>query len=248
MVLPIEVDAPAEKLYNFVEAIPEGGGVLVSFDYGPATAPENSPMCEALIRHCFSRGLTVYATAVGPDGQSLGRDILDRVAKDCGKVDGEDYVMLGYKPNFGAVILGMGSDVNTVYSADSSGRPLGEIPAMRRFRNYDDISLIFCSSGSTMPELWMGYAGARYNVKCSAGITAVMVADFYPYLDTGQLVGMLCGMKGAAEYEHLIGTKGSATYGMTPQSAAHIMIVLFVIFGNVAMVMSSRRRAARRRR
>jgi len=38
----------------------------------------------------------------------------------------------------------------------------------------------------------------------AVGVTAVMAADLYPYLQSGQLVGMLAGLKGAAEYEKLV--------------------------------------------
>jgi hypothetical protein len=38
----------------------------------------------------------------------------------------------------------------------------------------------------------------------AVGVTAVMAADMYPYLQSGQLIGMLSGLKGAAEYEKLV--------------------------------------------
>jgi len=46
--------------------------------------------------------------------------------------------------------------------------------------------------------------------------------------------GILAGMPGAAEYEALIGVPGIGTSGMDAQSIAHVVIVLFIIFGNVA--------------
>ena len=56
-----------------------------------------------------------------------------------------------------------------------------------------------------------------------------------------KMSGLLGGMKGAAEYELLIDTKGSATKGMDAQSSAHALIVLFVIIGNVFYFMGRRR-------
>ena len=101
----------------------------------------------------------------------------------------------------------------------------------------------------------------KFGANVAAGITAVMAADNYPYLQSGQLIGMLSGLKGAAEYEKLVDvfaknnkpfskeiikntwvdiTDKSIPYqfkkariGMNAQSVAHIMIIVFIILGNI---------------
>ena len=55
--------------------------------------------------------------------------------------------------------------------------------------------------------------------------------------------GILAGMPGAAEYESLVndelkkinkdGEPGKATSMMAAQSIAHVVIVIFIIFGNI---------------
>jgi hypothetical protein len=52
--------------------------------------------------------------------------------------------------------------------------------------------------------MWITYARPKYGLNVAVGVTAVMAADMYPYLQSGQLVGMLSGLKGAAEYEKLV--------------------------------------------
>ena len=42
-----------------------------------------------------------------------------------------------------------------------------------------------------------------------------MAPDLYPFLDSGQLKGLLGGLAGAAEYETLIDRSGQATKGMS---------------------------------
>jgi hypothetical protein len=41
-------------------------------------------------------------------------------------------------------------------------------------------------------------------------------------------------MKGAAEYEKLLGRPGTAQRGMDAQSVSHIVVFLFIFIGNVA--------------
>jgi hypothetical protein len=62
-----------------------------------------------------------------------------------------------------------------------------------------------------------------------------------PYVKNEQLKGILAGMPGAAEYEALIGIRGIATNGMAAQSYGHIVIVLFIILGNLAYFITQRR-------
>ncbi len=253
--MPIERQDPAKDLFEYIDSLPEGSRILIAFDYGPSTIPENEPMAEAVIRHAFSRNVKVYAVCAGADGVALAAKVFRKVAPDYRKENRTDYVNLGYKPNYTNVILGLGSDVRNVFPTDSGGTPLGDVPAMEGFRNYNDLALVLSVSGSNTPESWIGLAGARYGVTCAAGITAVMVADFYPLWTSGQFEGLLCGMKGAAEYEDMVAEKidpehghSTATRGMTSQSAAHVMIILFVAFGNMAMVASARARTRKGRR
>ena len=67
------------------------------------------------------------------------------------------------------------------------------------------------------------------------------VNEVMPYVQSGQMVGVLAGMPGAAEYESLIGQKGSATSGMDAQSVAHLVIVLFIVLGNISYFIDRKR-------
>ena len=62
-----------------------------------------------------------------------------------------------------------------------------------------------------------------------------------PYVENEQIKGILAGMPGAAEYENLVEKElkklgefwepGQASSMMSAQSLAHVVIVLFIIFG-----------------
>jgi hypothetical protein len=47
-------------------------------------------------------------------------------------------------------------------------------------------------------------------------------------------------MRGAAEYEILVNHPGKAVAGMDAQSFAHVLIVLFIILGNVGYVLAGK--------
>ena len=53
-------------------------------------------------------------------------------------------------------------------------------------------------------------------------------------------IGLLGGMKGAAEYEILMGYEGSAFRGMDIQSLVHFLIIGMVLLGNIGFFLSGR--------
>ena len=74
----------------------------------------------------------------------------------------------------------------------------------------------------------------RFHIRMIAGVTAVSAPEYYPYLQTGQLQGLLGGMAGAAEYEALVKHPALAMRGMDAQSLAHLFIAFLIILGNLA--------------
>ncbi len=234
--LAVTTSPPVENVYNEIESLEPGTPVIVSVDYDPSTQPELSPMTVAVLRHCFARDLPVIITTLHPGGPGLALEISNRISKEAGTVYGEDYVFLGFKAGSSAVILSLGQDFRISYPADYFNTPIDEIPMMKDIKNYNDVGLVITLSGSTFPEVWVAYAHERYGQKVAAGVTAVMAADYYPFLQTGQLVGLLGGLKGAAEYEKLIERPDDGLKGMDAQTIVHLLIVVFIVLGNVAYI------------
>jgi tetrahydromethanopterin S-methyltransferase subunit D len=61
-------------------------------------------------------------------------------------------------------------------------------------------------------------------------------------LSSGQLTGLLGGLKGAAEYETLVDRKGRGLKGMDSQSIVHLLLVGFIVLGNVILLYQRRKR------
>jgi hypothetical protein len=248
LVVPVTLDAgenPRSKaLYEYIEGLDAGDVIIVAFDYGPASMPELNPMAAAVIRHALSRNLRVVTITLIPEGTALAENILTEVGQELDKQAGVDYVNLGYKPGFLAVILGMATGIGNVFKSDVAGTPYQDLPITEGLRTYDDVALIVDLASSDTPLSWVLYAHERYGVALAAGVTAVMAMDYYPYLQSNQLIGLLNGLKGAAEYEKLIDHAGNGTRGMVAQSAAQSFIIITVILVNIVYVLA--RRQARR--
>ena len=99
------------------------------------------------------------------------------------------------------------------------------------------------SYGYSMPDYWISIVHAQYGIPVAAGVTSVSAPQYYAYVESGQLNGMLGGMKGAAEYEALVGKPAKATAGMTAQSLVHLFIIFSVIGGNAIFIASKRKKS-----
>lgn len=251
------VTPPTQKLYDAVEAIsPENKALTISVDYDPQTEPELHPMTIALLRHALGTGKRVLVLALYVQGLGLAENALRTVVGEFNRratssadslLYGRDYVFLGWQPPPVIPILGMGTSVRRVFPRDYYGNETDTLPMMQEIDSYSDMDLLVSISGGSAPVWYVAYAQSRYRIRVGAGITAVSVADFFPYLETGQFSGMLAGMKGAAEYEELVSRnlrlegRRRAMEGMSSQAAAHIAIMVFVILGNIGYLAKRRR-------
>lgn len=232
--LPIRPTDTTQRVYDAFESLEPNSKVLLSCEYGPSTKPEIHPMVIALLHQLFDKNHKVYVSCLWPDGQFMADEALKEVAHLYNKQYGKDYVILGYKPGNEAIIKGMVRDLRAIFSTDVKGTKVEDIPMMEGIYKFEDFNFLFSASAGFPGSIeWMQYATDNTNVKMSTGTTSIMVNDIMPFVVSDQIQGILAGMPGAAEYEKLVGKKGIGTSGMDAQSIAHLVIVLFIIFGNI---------------
>ncbi len=246
--LGVRISPPVKQLFDEIDKIPPNNKpLMISIDFDPNSMPELYPMYLAVLRHAFAKNVRVIILGLWLTGISIGEEGLREVSRDFNKVNGKDYVFLGWQAGVAAVILGMGENIKRVFPADYYNTPLDSLPLMRDVRNYSDVPLfVSFSAGDPGYRAWVTYAGSSYGLRIGTGVTAVSGADAYPYLQTGQLVGLLAGMKGGAEYENLVEKAGYykgakiATQAMDSQSLAHLAIMILVILGNIGFFILGR--------
>ena len=241
--LPIRATNATQRVYDAVDDLEPNSKVLVSFEYGPSTKPEIHPMAIAILRHLFTNNQKVYVTCLWPDGQFMAEDALTEIAEEeYGLTYGEDYVLLGFRPGNEAVVKGLVSNIRKLYTTDARGTLVDQIPMMANVNKVKDFDFIFSASAGYPGTIeWVQYAADPTGVPMSTGTTSIQVNDVMPYVQSGQVKGILAGMPGAAEYEALIGSPGIGTSGMDAQSIAHLVIVLFIVFGNITYFIETRR-------
>jgi hypothetical protein len=280
--LPVTITDSTQKSFDYIEALKPGDVVWLSFDYGPSSAPENDPMAEGFLRHCFLKKVRVVVTALYPlGGLGLANQSLAKVTREFsgpglstprsdglpptaagapgGLTYGVDYINLGYKDGATAVMRRLGDDIAGPFPTDVNGRPLSEFPIMRGLKSIRDVKLVFTAATGLIGEYWITQVHSQIGTPVIIGPTAVSAPKYYAFINSGQLVGMLGGMKGAEEYEYLLmakypelavyykSTKGfTATKGMDGQTVLHGFILLFIVLGNIAFFQERGKKAEAR--
>ncbi|MCC6348125.1 MAG: hypothetical protein IT347_00845 [Candidatus Eisenbacteria bacterium] len=237
--LPIVVSSPVQRFHDAIAAVPDGSPVLVPCDFDPGSRPELIPMMKTVLRQLFDKKCRPIVTCLWPGGPALVDQTLESVADEYRArgvplESGVDYLDLGYKSGNEAVMVLMGQGIARAFPRDLRGRETRSLPILRDVGDYSSIPLLVSISGGYPgTKEWVQQVNARFHLPMVSGCTAVSAPEYYPYLQSGQLRGLLGGMAGAAEYEKLRGEKGSATRGMDAQSLAHVFIALCIVLGNV---------------
>ena len=251
--------ALSQAVFDEIEKLNPGDPVLLSFDFDPASSGELAPMATAFVRHCAEKKLKMYFIALWPVGAQMVDNTIDKVIKaDFPQmVYGRDYVTLGFKSGQEGVIKVIVTNLRELYTTDTKGTSLNDIPMMRGITNVQQMKLIInISAGYPGTKEWVQYPVTPYpdKIRLVAGSVGVQSPQLYPYIPR-QLVGLLAAIKGAAEYEKLVIDKYGGPHPdpkymdglrrMGPQLVAHLLVIALIIVANVLYFTSRRRERSR---
>lgn len=248
MGLPITVSDNTKKVYETIEALPEGSVIWVSHDTGPGNAPELNPMITALARQAFRKNCKIIASSLFNEtvGPTLTQQHIEAVAKEMGKEYGVDWINIGYRLDAVATMKVWVDDIRKgAGGVDWTGKPLDSFPIMKDIKSIrEDVDLIFVTTvGSPGYADWMIYVSDPLKKPLTGGAALTMYSGLQQYIRSGQLKGFLGGMRGAAEYEQLIKAPGKGLAGMDSQSLGHLTVIVFLILGNIGYFASRKKQS-----
>lgn len=238
--LPMMVMKPTRDFFAVVDSIRPGDNVMLSWDYGAGSDVELGPIANSLLVHLAKRGAKIIAVSSIPDGPMFAEASL-KVLEGLGKVYGEDYVNLGFFAGGESGIAAWAEDFKSVFRADWRKTPVDQIPVMKGIEKAQDFALVVSMNtgpgGYGVPDAWVRQVHVAEKVPLALAVTAIMGPQTQPYLQSGQIRGLLIGLRSAAEYEGLLEKPGIATAQMDAQSAAHAVILILIVLGNVSYLL-----------
>lgn len=246
--LPIKVTPEVQSIYDTIESLPEGSNIMLAADFDPASQPELYPMLKAVLEHIVRKKHKVEIVVLWINGPNLVAKAIDEIKIDYPDwKSGEDYAFLGFQVGGTVVIMSMGNDISKTFPKDHYGNATAPMPIIKNFNRLKEADYMVMLEAGNSGDWWIVYGTEKFNIPVGAGVTAVIAPQYYPYLQAGQIDGIIGGLRGAAEYEKLIGKPGIATSAMDSQSVVHALIFMAIILANMFAMMLSvqKRRKAR---
>lgn len=239
--LPIPISPMTQAFYDAVEKLRPGDVAFISFDFSAASLPEQYPQSKAAVSHVSAKGAKIVAVTFWADGPIF----IDNTFKDVFGASsshskyGIDFVNLGYVVGAETAMASFGKDIYSTTPKDYYGKPIGTLPLMENVKSAKDFKiLIALSSGTPGYRELLRQIQAPYGLTEVAGVTAVVGPEVRPYFPQ-QIGGVIEGLAGAAEYEILLGRygyKGTLAAPMDAQSMGHVLVVCFVVLGNIGFI------------
>jgi hypothetical protein len=141
-----------------------------------------------------------------------------------------------------ASMAAFAADIHKTFSVDYRGKDIASLPMMEDIKTIKDVGLIvevFSSTPGAQP--WIRQIADPYDVPMTSTCTANNIATLAPFVQSKQLIGLVAGLRGGAEYELLIKQPGFAVAGMDAQSMTILTILGLVVVGNIIYLTSSKK-------
>ncbi len=260
--LPIKPSPMTKAAFNVVESLREGDVVYVAIDTEPAGTPELEPYFRALMLQLKRKGVRMVFGCLWYNAPPLAERWLREIVEvplapagtpgyagppDRAYVRNVDHVYLGFREGQINTMLGIATDIRRVFDGRTDdGVPIDRVPWMAGIRNIADAKLVISVSAiAPGAKEWLQFVQARYNLRMVSATTAVSVTDLAPYYQSGNLLGLVPGLSGAAEYEILVGRRGIGVAGADVLNVGHGVVVLAIVLGNIIFFLDRRRRRGR---
>lgn len=247
----------ARRFFDNLNAIPEGSTVLVASDWTNSTRGESAGEFRSLLRILMRRNIkfAVYTTA-DTQAPQVAKDVITSINVERQKAGEKpyehwtDYVIAGYLPNAEAAANAIQNDVAGAFSSkkdsDLTGQlqPVMQSPVLANIKSVGDFKYVIIVTGSNTSKVTIQrITGAPLMMM----VTGVMGPETLVYYASGQLQGLVVGVKGSYDIETLMQaqwpTSTNLDNGALYLPALHfaiLLLIVMVIIGNIGMFMSKR--------
>lgn len=238
--LPIAIGEPSTKFYNYVDSLPDGSTALYILDVGINIDAELGPAIVAVAKHFVSKNMKIVWVSFG-SGDAVGYYPIVQERIGDTRTYGEGYCYLGFVPGIEVGMASFARDIRSTTPQDYLGQSIDQLSIMNGINDADDFDVIFHTCCMTD---WLEAAVRQFAVpfatpliESTCGVCGPAAQPYVPATIEHLLVG---GTQGA-EYELLSGFPGRGLFALDAQSTAHLVIIAFVIIGNIGYLLQRSR-------
>jgi hypothetical protein len=235
--LPLMTGQMAQDWYDAVDELPEGSIILFDIGYGSGGYPSLGPGNIAAFHQIFEKGHRLVIMSTSLEGSMMYPLIMDSVKPESnyGATYGEDYIYFGYIAGEQTAMAGVLGDVKAIVTNDYNNNPISSYSIMDDVNEPEDYDIVaYVTTAGGTAEGWVYQASGQYDLPVLGGCLSMMTTSIKPYYDSGQLLGIMDGVKGAADLEFITGHPGAAIRSSDILSFTQTLVLIFIVIGNIA--------------
>lgn len=246
---PVSIQPATRRAYALADAIRPGQAAFLVIDYGFGAQPELDPVLTAVVAHLMRRGALLVFTARTVEGSQIAQDVVTSLARRFPAYRagyGRTWVNLGYRPAGDVPLRAATRNLAAAYNdTDYAGRSLRRLPLLARVPAVDaaHFRLAYVFDSADGFAAMMNYVTQPTGLPLVVGAIASEVPVIQPFVASRQIAAVVRGIRGAAEYEELVGHPAEGMRAQTTLALVAAYVTLLIALGNAEYLLARRRRA-----
>ena len=261
---PLALSYPPESVIDFyqqVEALPDSVPVLVAFDYDPGFSGEMRFSAVGVLEKLISKRARIASVSTVAQGPVLGENLLQNAYQRASSAQpglAAEYTLDQQTINLGYLAGGLASlqefsvrpkqAVQYGFDSGLDGELVWRSPVLQGINEPDDFAMVIVVTDSVdTGRSWIEQVQPVLGSTPMLLVTSAQASPmFLPYLQSGQVQGLLSGMSGGIAYERLSGSSELSSSYFNSYQYAMILGVAFVLLGlffKILVSMFARRKA-----
>ena len=216
-----------------VNALPENAPVLLVFDYDAGLSGELEATAAPLVDHLMLRGARLVIVATKPNGTLLAERFLARTQSQHHYQAGVHYINLGYLPGGSAGIAGFAQNPDGAMPSVWQGQSVWQMPVLQGVKRLSDFEAVaVLSDNAEGAQAWVEQTVSWLEGKpLLLAVSAQVEPVLRPYVDAGQVKGLVGGLAGGSAYETVNGRPGLAYHYRDSLSMGLFVSVIALALG-----------------
>lgn len=197
---PLRVSTPdSARLAGFREALaelPDGALVLVGFDADLGTYAEIRPAVRSVLDELLARDARLAFVSFTPEGRALAVAELERLRVADAALASDRVLDLGYRSGAEAALV---RSVDEIVPDDASGPVADAVRDAGGGTEAFEAGLVVAGN-DLGPRAWVEQVRPRVGFPLLAIAPGYLAVELEPYLESGQLAGLLGGVRDGTAY------------------------------------------------
>ncbi|MFZ1757105.1 MAG: hypothetical protein WBO46_25140 [Caldilineaceae bacterium] len=239
--------------HSAIDNLPPDAVVLVNWAYDPANAGEMDQASLPVLEHLVEKGARLLVISQLPGGPATARRLISLAQASApqsalSRQPGENLIEAGYLPGGVGSLALLGQAPAQGIPVDIQGRSVGNRTALVALQDDSPALLLVVAARSEEVQRWIEQVQPLNTAPIVAVVSAAVDPAIRPYVDSGQIAGIVSGYAGAIAYRTLLADvipaakQESQRRQITAQNWALAVLLLVVAVGNLAGL--AERRAA----